>query len=149
MDISIMKSLLSVAVEEAKQGYKEGGVPVGAVIANENGEIIAQGHNLHHQNGDPTSHGETQCVRNAGRRRDWNDLTLVTTLSPCSMCSGMTCLLNFKRVIVGDRQSFNGRTDWLEDAGIPVIFLDDSACIELMDTMLRERPELWMEDIGK
>ena len=137
-----MKSLMAVAVQEAKLGYSEGGVPVGAVIATENGEIIAQGHNMHHQNGDPTSHGETQCVRNAGRRRDWNELTLVTTLSPCAMCSGTIVMLNFKRVIVGDRQSYHGKTEWLDNAGIPVIFMDDSDCIKLMDNMLRERPDL-------
>ena len=149
MDVHIMKRLMSVAVQEAKQGYDEGGVPVGAVIATENGNIIAQGHNLHHQNGDPTSHGENQCVRHAGRRRDWSELTLVTTLSPCSMCSGTVVLLNFKRVVVGDRQSYHGKTEWIEGSGIPVVYLDDQNCIELMDTMLRERPELWKEDIGK
>ena len=147
--MDVMKNLMAVAVQEAKQGYNEGGVPVGAVIASENGEIIAQGHNMHHQNSDPTSHGETQCVRNAGRRRDWKDLTLVTTLSPCSMCSGLAVLLNFKRVVVGDRQSYNGKTKWLEEAGISVVFLDDYNCVQLMDTMLRERPALWNEDIGK
>ena len=149
MDGIIMKTLMSVAVQEARQGYSEGGVPVGAVIAEENGDIISQGHNMHHQNGDPTSHGETQCVRNAGRRRDWSSLTLVTTLSPCSMCSGMSVLLNFRRVIIGDRKSFDGKTKWLEEAGIHVVYLDDPECIQLMDKMLLERPELWAEDIGK
>ena len=149
MNTNTMKRLMSIAVLEANKSFREGGVPVGAVIANENGEVIAQGHNMHHQNGDPTSHGETQCVRNAGRRRDWNNLTLVTTLSPCSMCSGLAVLLNFKRVVIGDRQSFKGKHEWLVEAGIEVIFLDDLACIEIMEKMLKERPELWAEDIGK
>ena len=109
MERNVMEQLMVVAVQEAKQGYSEGGVPVGAVIAAENGDIIAQGHNMHHQNNDPTSHGETQCVRNAGRRRDWNTLTLVTTLSPCTMCSGLALLLNFKRVIIGDRKNYDGK----------------------------------------
>ena len=93
---------------------------------------------MHHQNGDPTSHGETQCVRNAGRRRDWNNLTLVTTLSPCPMCSGLAVLLNFKRVVIGDRQSFKGKHEWLVEAGIEVVFLDDPSCIEIMEKMLKE-----------
>ena len=144
-----MIKLLGTAIEEAREGYEQGGVPVGAVIAQEDGRVIARGHNLHHQNGDATSHGETQCVRNAGRRRDWNELTLVTTLSPCAMCSGMSVLLNFKRVVVGDRNSYQGKHQWLEEAGIEVVFLDDPECIALMTKMLKERPELWKEDIGK
>ena len=149
MDIATMKRIMSFAVDEGKQGYSQGGVPVGSVISTEDGEIIARGHNMHHQNGDPTSHGETQCVRNAGRRRDWDQLTLFTTLSPCAMCSGMSILLNFKRVVIGDRKNFQGMEQWLTEAGIEIVHLDDPACHEMMDKMLFERPDLWNEDIGK
>jgi cytosine deaminase len=144
-----MENLMGAALEEANAGWNTGGVPVGAVIADEDGTIIARGHNRRHQDGDPTSHGETQCIRNAGRRRDWSKLTLVTTLSPCPMCAGTAVLLNFKRVIIGERKSFQGKEDWLRDAGIAVECLDDKGCTAAMSKMLEERPELWAEDIGK
>jgi cytosine deaminase len=152
MTPEVMETLLGVALEEATEGWNTGGVPVGAVIASEDGTIIARGHNRRHQDGDPTSHGETQCIRNAGRRRDWNKLTLVTTLSPCPMCAGTAVLLKFKRVIIGERQSFMGKEEWLRDAGMAVECLDQTAagkgCISAMNKMLKERPELWAEDIG-
>ena len=85
----------------------------------------------------------------SGRRRDWNELTLVTTLSPCAMCSGMSVLLNFKRIVIGNRKHFIGRYDWLREAGIEVVDIADGRCEKLMDKMLEERPELWKEDIGK
>ena len=144
-----MKKMMAIAVEEAKQGYSEGGVPVGSVISTEDGELVSRGHNMRHQNGDPTSHGETQCVRNAGRRRDWNQLTLFTTLSPCAMCCGLSVLLKFKRVVIGDQKNFQGMEKWLIEAGIEIVHLDDSVCHDLMDRMLQERPDLWNEDIGK
>ena len=143
-----MRVLLEAAVAEARAGWDEGGIPIGAVIATESGEIVARGRNLRCQNGDPTSHGETQCIRNAGRRRDWRALTLVTTLSPCPMCAGTAVLLGFRRVVIGERRSFRGKEDWLRDAGAEVVCLDDPACVDLMTKMLDERPEVWLEDIG-
>eukprot|EP00389_Voromonas_pontica_P001137 GDKH01001696.1.p2 GENE.GDKH01001696.1~~GDKH01001696.1.p2 ORF type:complete len:150 (+),score=29.19 GDKH01001696.1:177-626(+) len=149
MDETLMKALMAEAVKEAQTGWDEGGIPIGAVIATEDGEVVARGHNRRVQNEDPTSHGETDCIRNAGRRRDWKDLTLVTTLSPCAMCSGTAVLLKFKRVIIGERVSFRGKEDWLEQAGIEVACLDDPACKALMQRMMTEKPELWSEDIGE
>ena len=149
MDQPCMQLLIDAAREEAERSWQEGGIPIGAVLAQEDGTIVARGHNQRVQNGDPTSHGETQCIRNAGRRRDWRELTLVTTLSPCPMCAGTAVLLGFRRVVIGERRSFQGAESWLLDAGIAVECLDDPACEALMQTMLQEQPELWAEDIGQ
>ena len=148
MDRFLRQQLMAEALAEAEQGWAEGGIPIGALIATETGEVLARGHNLRVQNGDPTSHGETQCIRNAGRRRDWPELTLVTTLSPCPRCAGTAVLLGFRRVLIGERRSFQGAEQWLLDAGIEVDCLDDPACEALMQKMLSEQPDLWAEDIG-
>ncbi|MBM5794325.1 MAG: nucleoside deaminase [Cyanobacteria bacterium K_DeepCast_0m_m1_088] len=144
-----MQQLMDAARQEAEQSWQEGGIPIGAVLAQEDGTIVARGHNQRVQNGDPTSHGETQCIRNAGRRRDWRELTLVTTLSPCPMCAGTAVLLGFRRVVIGERKSFQGAERWLREAGIEVHCLDDPACEALMQRMLQTKPELWAEDIGQ
>lgn len=149
MDHNTMQLLLQAALEEAECSWQEGGIPIGAVLARDDGAIVARGHNQRVQNGDPTSHGETQCIRNAGRRHDWRELTLVTTLSPCPMCAGTAVLLGFRRVLIGERQTFQGSEDWLRNAGIELQCLNDSACEDLMRRMQREKPELWAEDIGR
>ena len=143
-----MQRLLDEARTEAERGWREGGIPIGAVIADDNGRIVARGHNQRVQSGDPTSHGETQCIRNAGRRRDWRELTLVITLSPCPMCAGTAVLLGFRRVVIGERQSFQGSEHWLQEAGIEVECLNDPGCMELMQRMISQKPDLWEEDIG-
>ena len=148
MDRLVRSALMDQARAEAELGWHEGGIPIGAVIATESGEVLARGHNQRVQNGDPTSHGETQCIRNAGRRRDWRELTLVTTLSPCPMCAGTAVLLGFRRVLIGERRSFQGAERWLQEAGIEVDCLDDPACVALMQRMLSQKPDLWLEDIG-
>lgn len=148
MEKELRHALMAQARAEAQLGWQEGGIPIGAVIATESGEVIARGHNLRVQNGDPTSHGETQCIRHAGRRRDWGELTLVTTLSPCPMCAGTAVLLGFKRVLIGERRSFQGAESWLLEADIEVDCLDDPGCVQLMQRMLCEKPDLWLEDIG-
>jgi cytosine deaminase len=149
MDQHTMQALLEAARQEAELSWREAGIPIGAVLASEDGTIVARGHNQRVQNGDPTSHGETQCIRNAGRRRDWQQLTLVTTLSPCPMCAGTAVLLGFRRVVIGERRSFQGAEQWLLDAGITVECLDDPACEQLMRRMQEQKPELWAEDIGE
>ncbi|MFZ9148270.1 nucleoside deaminase [Vulcanococcus sp.] len=148
MEPSTMQRLMDAARAEAQQSWAEGGIPIGAVLAQEDGTIVARGHNQRVQSGDPTSHGETQCIRNAGRRRDWRELTLVTTLSPCPMCAGTAVLLGFRRVIIGERRSFQGAETWLKEAGIAVECLDDPHCLALMEAMQQGKPELWAEDIG-
>jgi cytosine deaminase len=148
MDDSTKKKLMQAARAEAELSWGEGGIPVGAVLATEDGTIVSRGHNQRIQSGDPTSHGETQCIRNAGRRRDWHELTLVTTLSPCPMCSGTAVLLGFRRVLIGERRSYQGAESWLEQAGIAIDCLEDPQCIALMERLQREKPEVWREDIG-
>lgn len=148
MDPAIRRQLLDAARVEAELGWEEGGIPIGAVLAREDGSIVSRGHNRRVQDGDPTSHGETQCIRNAGRRRDWKELTLVTTLSPCPMCAGTAVLLGFRRVLIGERRSFQGQEAWLLQAGIEVDCLDDPACLALMTRMQEQKPDLWAEDIG-
>lgn len=148
MDQHIKQGLMDLAKVEAELSWQQGGIPIGAVLAQEDGTVVARGHNQRVQNGDPTSHGETQCIRNAGRRRDWRELTLVTTLSPCPMCAGTAVLLGFRRVLIGERRSFQGAEQWLRDAGIAVDCLDDPGCVALMQRMLTQRADLWAEDIG-
>ncbi|MFM7675405.1 MAG: nucleoside deaminase [Synechococcus sp.] len=148
MDHATMACLLAEARVEAERSWEEGGVPVGAVLAAEDGTIVARGHNCRVQHGDPTSHGETECIRRAGRRRDWGQLTLVTTLSACPMCAGTAVLLGLRRVVIGERSTYQGAEQWLHQAGIVVHCLDDPACRALMERMQRLRPDLWQEDIG-
>ena len=148
MEPQIKEALMAAARSEAERSWREGGIPVGAVLAMEDGTIVARGHNQRLQSGDPTSHGETQCIRNAGRRRDWQELTLVTTLSPCPMCSGTAVLLGFRRVLIGERRSYQGAEAWLREAGIAVECLDDGGCLALMERMQQQKPDLWREDIG-
>lgn len=140
--------LLREALAEARAGLREGGVPIGSVLADGGGRIVARGHNLRVQTGDPTAHAEVMCIRNAGRRRDWPELTLVSTLSPCVMCSGTALLYRIPQVIIGENRNFLGAEDLLRARGVGLEVLDDSECIELMRTFIAEHPDLWNEDIG-
>ncbi|HKK22300.1 MAG TPA: nucleoside deaminase [Pseudohaliea sp.] len=139
---------LTAAIEQAEKSWAEGGIPIGAVIGAPDGSIVARGHNERVQSGDPTAHAEIACIRNAGRRRDWPKLTLVSTLSPCIMCTGAAVLYRFGRVIVGEHQTFLGAEDLLRDHGIAVEVLNDPRCIALMERLQREKADLWAEDIG-
>ena len=139
---------LDVAVQEAELGLAEGGIPIGAALVDPSGTIVARGHNRRVQNGDPTSHGETDCIRNAGRRRDWHTLTMATTLSPCAMCSGTAVLFQIPRIVIGENRTFQGREDWLSAEGVELVVADDPRCKALMERFIDEHPELWNEDIG-
>jgi cytosine deaminase len=139
---------LAAAIEQAEKSWAEGGIPIGAVIGADDGSIVARGHNERVQSGDPTAHAEIACIRHAGRRRDWPQLTLVSTLSPCVMCTGAAVLYRFGRVIVGEHRTFLGAEDLLTANGIAVDVLDDPRCIALMERLQREKPDLWAEDIG-
>jgi cytosine deaminase len=141
--------LLAEAIVEARAGLAEGGLPIGAVLADGNGTILARGHNLRVQTGDPTAHAETVCIRNAGRRRDWRRLTLVSTLGPCVMCAGTALLLRIPRVVVGETVNYPGALDLLGERGTEVVVLHDDRCIELMRDFIRDHPDLWREDIGE
>lgn len=140
--------LVREAFLEAKRGYDEGGLPIGSVLVDEQGKIVARGHNQRVQTGDPTAHAEVVCLRNAGRRRDWPGLTLVSSLSPCIMCTGTTLLYRIPRVIVGENKNFLGAEDLFAARGVKLTVLQDPDCIALMARFVREKPDLWNEDIG-
>jgi cytosine deaminase len=142
------KALMAVALEEAKRGYDEGGVPVGSAMA-ANGELISRGHNRRVQEGDPIAHGEMDCLRRAGRRPHYRDVTLYTTLSPCMMCSGTILQFGIPRVVIGERENFDGNADFLADRGVDVVLLNDADCIALMRRFIEEKPGLWNEDIAE
>ena len=148
MNEEMDRELLKAALEEAELGLSEGGLPIGSVLATASGEIVARGHNLRVQTGDPTAHAEVACIRNAGRRRDWHKLTLVSTLSPCIMCTGTSLLYRIPRIVIGENRNFLGAEDLFRDRGVELVVLDDARCIALMETFVRENPDLWNEDIG-
>lgn len=139
---------LDAAYEQALKSQREGGIPIGSALVNPRGELVARGHNLRVQTGDPTAHAETVCIRNAGRRRDWHTLTLASTLSPCAMCSGTAVLHRIPRVVIGENRTFQGREDWLKESGAEVIVVDDQRCVALMRDFIAAHPDLWNEDIG-
>jgi len=141
--------LLREALHEAKLGLSEDGLPIGAVLADSAGNIIARGHNLRVQNGDPTAHAEVVCIRNAGRRRDWQQLILVSTLSPCIMCTGTSLLFRIPSVIIGENRNFLGAEHLFAEAGVAIEVLDDAECVEVMRSFIEKHPDLWNEDIGK
>jgi len=143
------RTLLHEALEEARIGLHEGGLPIGSVLADSQGRIVARGHNLRVQSGDPTAHAETVCIRNAGRRRDWPELTLVSTLSPCIMCTGTALLYRIPRIVIGENRNFMGAEDLFRQRGIDVLVLDDKDCIDLMAEFISTKSDLWNEDIGK
>ena len=142
------QALLIEALEEARKGHREGGLPIGSVLADSAGRVVARGHNLRVQSGDPTAHAETVCIRNAGRRRDWPELTLVSTLSPCIMCTGTALLYRIPRIIIGENRNFMGSEDLFRQRGVNMIVLDDADCIQMMSEFIRRHPDLWNEDIG-
>jgi len=141
---------MDAAIEQAEKSWSEGGIPIGSVLAREEtGDIVARGHNERVQSGDPTAHAEVTCIRHAGRRRDWTSLTIVSTLSPCCMCSGTAMLFRIPRVVIGENRSFMGAETWMVDNGVELRVMDDARCIALMDRLVREKPDLWAEDIGE
>jgi len=137
-----------LALDQAKKSYAEGGIPIGSVLV-KNEEIIGKGHNQRVQQSNPILHGEMDCLQNAGRLVDYSDTTLYTTLSPCMMCSGTIVQFNIKKVIIGENKNFEGNISFLEEHGIEVDILDDKETIELMTKFIKEKPELWNEDISE
>jgi len=147
MSDSADSHFLRAAYEQALKSYREGGLPIGAVMV-ENDQVVAAGHNRRVQDQDPIAHGEMDCFRKAGRRPRYDNVTLYTTLSPCMMCAGTIVQFGIKRVVIGEARNFPGNPEFLNDHGVDVILLDDADCIELMSRFIRERPELWDEDIA-
>lgn len=139
---------IEAALAQALKSQREKGIPIGSALVDARGTVVALGHNLRVQTGDPTAHAETVCIRNAGRRRDWHTLTLVSTLSPCAMCTGTSILHRIPRVVIGEHENFLGREDWMNAEGVQTLLLSDQRCIELMQRFIRDRANLWNEDIG-
>jgi len=142
-------SFLQAAIEEAKEGLKEGGIPIGSVLVYR-GRIIGRGHNRRIQKGSSVLHGEMDALENAGRQSSavYRDCTLYTTLSPCPMCTGAILLYRIPRVVIGENRTFLGEEDLLRSRGVELEVLQDPACIGMMEHFIRDRPELWNEDIG-
>src|SRR2546421_12698173 len=126
------RQLLRQAIAEARAGLQEGGIPIGSVLADASGKIISRGHNLRVQSGDPTAHAEVVCIRNAGRRTDWHQLILVSTLSPCIMCTGTALLYRIPKVIIGENKTFLGAEDLFASHGVQCTVVHDAECIEMM-----------------
>ena len=143
------RAMLAVAVEEARTGLAEGGIPIGAALFGPGGELLGRGHNRRVQDGDPSVHGETAAFRDAGRQRTYRGTTMVTTLSPCWYCSGLVRQFGISNLVVGEATTFPGRHEWLAEAGVHVTVLDDPECIGLMTDFIAARPDLWNEDIGE
>lgn len=141
-------ALLAVALEEARLGLAEGGLPIGAAIFRADGSLLSRGHNRRIQQNDPSIHGETDAFRKAGRQKSYRDLIMVTTLAPCWYCSGLVRQFGFQTVIVGESRNFSGGEEWLRGLGVNVINLDDPDCIAMMGGYIAANPSLWNEDIG-
>ena len=141
---------MQAALEEARQGLAEGGIPIGSVLVH-NGQIIGRGHNRRIQNGSTTLHGEMDALENAGRRSAtiYRECVIYTTLSPCPMCSGAILLYGIPKVVIGENQTFSGDEAHLRSRGVVLEILDSPECIDLMTRFISERPELWNEDIGE
>jgi cytosine deaminase len=139
---------LDVAVEEARAGLAEGGIPIGGALIGADGTVLGRGHNRRVQNDDPSVHGETDAFRNAGRQRSYRGTTMVTTLSPCWYCSGLIRQFGISRVVIGEARTFVGGHDWLAENGVEVVLLDDERCVTMMREFIAARPDLWNEDIG-
>jgi cytosine deaminase len=144
-----MDEFMQAAIEEAEKGLREGGIPIGSVLAHR-GRIIGRGHNRRVQSGSVVLHGEMDALENAGRQPAdlYRECTLYTTLSPCPMCAGAILLYKIPRVVIGENRTFTGEEDWLRSHGVTVHVLQDPTCIGLMARFIDAHPELWNEDIG-
>jgi creatinine deaminase len=140
--------MLKIAIEEARQGLAEGGIPIGAAMFDRHGTLLGRGHNRRIQENDPSIHGETDAFRRAGRQRTYRDKIMVTTLAPCWYCSGLVRQFGIPTVIVGESANFRGGIDWLRENGVEVIDLNSAECIKLLADYIRANPAVWNEDIG-
>ncbi|MEY9847519.1 nucleoside deaminase [Streptacidiphilus sp. MAP5-3] len=143
------RSMLDTAVDEARQGLAEGGIPIGAALFGPDGELLGRGRNRRVQDGDPSLHAETSAFRDAGRRRGYRRTTMVTTLSPCWYCSGLVRQFGIGRVVIGEARTFHGGHEWLAANGVEIVLLDDQTCVRMMTDFIESNPDLWYEDIGE
>lgn len=142
-------AMLQVAINEARAGLAEGGIPIGAALFDSKGTLLGKGHNRRVQEGDPSAHGETDAFRKAGRQRSYRDKIMVTTLAPCWYCSGLIRQFGIGKVLVGESVNFSGGVDWLRENGITVIDLQSRECIDLLAQYIKDHPDVWKEDIGE
>ena len=144
------RRFLDLAIEQARLGWKEGGIPIGAVLVHQ-GEVLAAGRNRRVQMGSAIRHGETDAIERAGRlpATVYRKSVLYTTLSPCFMCAGTSVLYEIPRIVIGENESFSASEDWLASRGVELVVADDPACKDLMATMMQDKPGLWAEDIGE
>ena len=148
LPLELARTMLATAVDEARRGLAEGGIPIGAALFHRDGTLLGSGHNRRVQENDASIHAETDAFRKAGRRRDYPECVMVTTLSPCWYCSGLVRQFNIGAVVIGETDTFFGGHEWLEELGVEIIILDDEECRELLGTFIHVHPELWHEDIG-
>jgi cytosine deaminase len=141
--------MLKTAIEEARTGLAEGGIPIGAALFHRNGALLGRGHNRRVQQGDPSMHAETDAFRKAGRHRSYRDKIMVTTLAPCWYCSGLVRQFGIGAVIVGESQNFRGGLDWLKQNGVEVIEMQSEECATMLAKYVAEHPAVWKEDIGE
>jgi cytosine/creatinine deaminase len=142
-------AMLAVALREARAGLAEGGLPIGAAMFNNEGRLLSSGHNRRVQQGDPSVHAETDAFRRAGRLRSYRDVVMVTTLAPCWYCSGLVRQFGIRTLVVGESRTFGGGLEWLREAGVRIINLDSQECVQMMESFIRDFPEIWHEDIGE
>ena len=145
-----MDEFMQAALDEAKKGLAEGGIPIGSVLVID-GQIVGRGHNQRVQKGSAILHAEMDCLENAGRltAKDYQRAILYSTLSPCSMCSGTALLYKIPKIVIGENQTFQGPEDYVRSQGVELVILNDAECIQLMEDFIAARPELWNEDIGE
>lgn len=143
------QAMLRVAIEEARQGLAEGGIPIGAALFHRDGRLLGRGHNRRVQEDDPSIHGETDAFRKAGRQTSYRDTVMVTTLAPCWYCSGLVRQFKIGTVVVGESVNFSGGIDWLRENGVEVIDLASDECIRMLADYIADHPHVWNEDIGE
>ena len=148
MITDIDSHMLKIALDEARSSFDVGGCPIGSVLAR-GGKEVSRGHNQRVQQGDPIAHGEMDALRKAGRQKTYRDTVLYTTLSPCMMCSGTIVQFGIPRVVIGENKTFGGNEAFLRARGIEVVIANDPECISLMERFIREKPDLWAEDIAE
>lgn len=141
--------MLQIALAEARQGLAEGGIPIGAALFDNQGNLLGSGHNRRVQENDPSVHGETDAFRKAGRQRSYRDKIMVTTLAPCWYCSGLVRQFNIGTVVVGESVNFAGGVDWLRENGVEVMDLNSVECVKLLADYITAHPDIWHEDIGE
>jgi cytosine deaminase len=143
------QAMLDVAIEEARIGLAEGGIPIGAALFDKEGKLLGRGRNRRVQDDDPSIHGETDAFRKAGRQTNYRQTIMATTLAPCWYCSGLIRQFKIGTIVVGEAENFNGGIEWLKENGVKVVNVNSAECIELLGDYIKTNPEVWNEDIGE